>query len=154
MSGNSPKTEKRMKKGETSKYGTTLWSNRASADRIRLGGRFIKLSSPVGRGATLVAPAPLRADMEPPGGPDGQAGCGSRRGERYAPLGGSGCETRSRPACCASETHGVHQPAAAGSASLTARAHAVASFACPPAWMSLITFSTATRTGPLFRPRY
>src|SRR5665648_681928 len=79
MSGNSPKTEKRMKKGETSKYGTTLWSNRASADRIRLGGRFIKLFSPVGRGATLVAPAPLRADMEPPGGPDGQAGCGSRR---------------------------------------------------------------------------
>src|SRR5665647_1117315 len=140
MSGNSPKTEKRMKKGETSKYGTTLWSNRASADRIRLGGRFIKLFSPVGRGATLVAPAPLSADMEPPGGPDGQAGCGSRRvnGTRR----------------WASETHGVHQAAAAVSASLIARAHAVASFGCPPPWMSLITFSTATRTGPLFRPRY
>src|SRR5665648_428745 len=79
MSGKSPKTAKRMKKGEISKYGTTLWSNRASADRNRLGGRFIKLLSPMGRGATLVAPAPLRADMEPPGGPDGQAGGGSRR---------------------------------------------------------------------------
>src|SRR5674536_330098 len=95
MSGNSPKTEKRMKKGETSRYGTTLWSNRPSADRIRLGGRFIKLFSPMGRGATLVAPAPLRADMEPPGGPDGQAGGGSRRveaGEQYVPLAGVGVE--------------------------------------------------------------
>src|SRR5665647_3285081 len=90
MSGNSPKTEKRMKKGETSKYGTTLWSNRASADRIRLGGRFIKLFSPVGRGATLVAPAPLRADMEPPGGPDGQAGGGWRRGNGRGGGGGGG----------------------------------------------------------------
>src|SRR5665648_901587 len=122
MSGNSPKTEKRMKKGETSKYGTTLWSNRASADRIRLGGRFIKLFSPVGRGTWCDSRRSCAAERGH--GTSWWTGRAGRlrveTGERYAPLGGSGCETRSRPACCASETHGVHQPAAAVSASLIA----------------------------------